>query len=104
LQILNKYKKVYANACKKIAENRKDFYNELTKFNFLRPIKSQANYIMCEVLKPYGSDDLCKKLAQMNFLIKDCQNKMGFDGKQYVRIAVKSKEDNMKFIETLKTI
>ena len=104
LQILNKYKKNYAKACEKIAYNRDVLFKVLSKFNYLRPVKSQANYILCEVLEPYTSEGLCKSLAEKDILIKDCQNKMGFDGKQYVRIAVKSKEDNKELINIMEKL
>ena len=94
LQVLNKHKKDYIKACEKIAYNRDCLYKKLSEFKFLRPIKSSANFIMCEVLSPYTSEKLCKILAKKDVLIKDCQNKMGFNGKQYVRIAVKSHLDN----------
>ena len=104
LQILNKHKKHYLSACYKIAENRNEFYNQLSDISFLRPVKSQANYILCEVLKPYTSAELCEKMLNADILIKDCQNKMGFDGKQYIRIAVKSQKDNNELIQALKEL
>lgn len=104
LQILNKYKKNYKKACEKIASNRNDFHNKLSAISYLHPIKSQANYILCEVLPPYKSADLCLCALEKDFLIKDCQNKMGFNGKQYIRLAVKSKEDNDSLIELLKEL
>ena len=104
LQILNKHKKHYLSACGKITQNRNEFYNQLSQISFLRPIKSQANYILCEVLKPYTSAELCQSLLDANILIKDCQNKMGFDGKQYIRIAVKSQQDNSELITALKSL
>ena len=104
LQILNKYKKYYKKACEQIAINRHDFYSQLSNISYLRPIKSQANYILCEVLAPYKSADLCLKALEKDFLIKDCQNKMGFNGKQYIRLAVKSKSDNDSLISLLKEI
>lgn len=104
LQILNKHKKNYLKSCKKIASTREEFFEELLKIPFIRPIKSQANYILCEVLSPYTSAELCKKALEHNILIKDCQNKMGFDGKQYIRLAVKSKEENKDLIEILRGI
>ena len=104
LQILNKHKKHYLSACQKIARNREEFYTQLTQIPFLRPIKSQANYILCEVLKPYTSAELCQELLKANILIKDCQNKMGFDGKQYIRIAVKSQQDNSELISALEKL
>ena len=104
LQILNKHKKYYLNACLKIVENRNEFFSQLSHIPFLRPIKSQANYILCQVLQPYTSDELCQKMLESNILIKDCQNKMGFDGKQYIRLAVKSKYENNELIDVLTNI
>lgn len=104
LQILNKHKKHYLSACQKISDNRAEFYNELSKLSFLRPIKSQANYILCEVLKPYTSAKLCEQVLEHNILIKDCQSKMGFEGKQYIRLAVKSREDNAELVEVLQNL
>ena len=94
LQILNKYKNVYKKACKQIVENRMHLFECLSQVSFLRPIKSQANYILCEVMPPYRTDEICQKLLRFDILIKDCQHKMGFNGRQYIRLAVKSKEDN----------
>ena len=102
LQIFNKYNKDYVNACNKIVNNRNTFFEQLETINYLRPIKSQANYILCEVTKKYTSNELCQKLLMKNFLIKDCQNKLGFNGKQYIRLAVNSKEDNTQIINVLK--
>ena len=66
----------------------------LAKIPFLRPIPSQANYILCEVLSPYRADKICMELLKSNIFVKNCQNKMGFDGSQYIRLAVKSQEEN----------
>lgn len=104
LQILNKYKYVYRDSCQKIVENRNMFFNQLLQIPFLRPIKSQANYILCEVISPYCSDEICRQLLKSNILIKDCQNKMGFNGKQYIRLAVKSREDNDALINALEVL
>ncbi len=104
LQILNKYRGNYVKACEKIAENREKLFSELEKIKFLRPIKSQANYILCEVLKPYNSITICQKLVEENLLIKDCRSKLGFNGKPYVRIAVKDENDNKELIRILESL
>jgi histidinol-phosphate/aromatic aminotransferase/cobyric acid decarboxylase-like protein len=36
--------------------------------------------------------------------MRNCSGKEGFDGKQYMRIAVRSRKDNDKLIEALKQI
>ncbi len=50
LQIFNKYKNSYLLSCQKIIQTREDFFNKLSEISFLRPIKSSANYILCELL------------------------------------------------------
>jgi histidinol-phosphate/aromatic aminotransferase/cobyric acid decarboxylase-like protein len=43
-------------------------------------------------------------LKEHNILMRDCSGKGGFDGKQYMRIAVRNHEDNTKLIEALKKL
>ena len=52
MQILNKYKKSYLQSCEKIVENREELFLKLSTIPFLRPIKSFANYILCELIPP----------------------------------------------------
>ena len=104
LQIAIKYKKAYRESCAKIAANRKSFYEQLQKIPFLRPIPSQANFILCEVTAPFTSHELALRLLEEDFLIKDCSSKAGFDGRNYIRLAVKSREDNDALIAALKVL
>ena len=104
LQMFNKHSEGYFHSCSLIAKDRDILFNNLSNIPFLRPIPSQANFILCEVLKPFNSTNLCSELLNKGFLIKDCKNKMGFDGKPYIRIAVKSSEDNQKLIEALQNL
>jgi histidinol-phosphate/aromatic aminotransferase/cobyric acid decarboxylase-like protein len=67
----------------------------------LRPIKSQANYILCEV-DGLSAEILTEELSyKFNLLIKNCSSKLGFNGHEYVRIAVKDSYENQKMIEAL---
>ena len=70
----------------------------------MRVIPSQANYVLCEVLAPFTSKQLTTMLLEDNILIKDLSDKKGFDGKQYVRIAVRDDEDNQTLIFALKAL
>lgn len=105
LQIFNKYADSYLEGCKKLAAERKRFIEELSKIPYLRTIPSQANYILCEVLPPFTSHGMTAELLDKNNLfIKDCSHKDGFDGKQYVRIAVRDQEDDDKLLYCLKNL
>lgn len=102
MQILYMYKKQYEEACDYIAEQRKNMYNELKKISFLSTYKSQANYFMCKLIK-YSSKELTEYLLNThNILIKNLKDKEGFKNKNYIRIAVKSKEDNCELLDGLK--
>ena len=72
---------------------------------FLRVIPSQANYFLVEVLPPFTAKTLVlRMLKEHNILMRDCSGKGGFDGKQYMRIAVRDHEDNTKLIDALRKI
>lgn len=102
LQIFNKYVKDYAQACDKFAAERRLFAAELSKVPYLRVIPSQANYFLCEVTSRFSSAELTSKLlAEHNVLIKDCSAKSSFDGRNYVRIAIRGREDNARLASIL---
>lgn len=101
LQVLPKYKNVYRNACEKIAAERERFFDALKEIPYLKPLPSQANYILCQVMEPHSSDSLCRQLLTADFLIKDCRQKIGFHGQSYVRLAVKSAAENNSLVEKL---
>lgn len=105
LQIFGKYEEDYKFASKKIANERDRFYTELEKISFLRPIKSQANYFLCELTDRFTATELTKLLMkEYNILIKDCSEKSAFENKQFVRLAVRDTADNDFLIKALKQL
>ena len=105
MQIFNKYEKDYFEACDKFIAEREIFYNELKTIPFLRVIPSQANYFLCQITGKYSSETLTQKLLEeSNILIKDCGQKSAFAGKNYIRIAIRDREDNSKLIQKLKDL
>ena len=94
LQIISIYKKDYVIGCNKIKEERNRFYNELIKLKELEVYKSEANYFMIKLNKG-KADELAEYLLDnKKILIKVLNGKNGFDNKEYIRIAIKSKEEN----------
>ena len=105
LQIFGKYEKDYADACRQFIEERNTFYAELQDVSYLRVIPSQANYFLCEVMGRFTATELTRLLLQRyNILIKDCGGKSAFSGKQYIRIAIRNRQDNAYFVEALKQL
>lgn len=101
MQIFGKYENDYRRACEKFIQERNRFFAALQAIPFLRVIPSQANYFLCEVKAPYTSAELTRCLLRKNILIKDCSTKKVFGGKNYIRIAVRGKEDNDKLVEAM---
>lgn len=106
MQIFNKYEKDYKLACDKFIAEREDFERQLRQIPFLRVMPSQANYFLCEILPPQSANGLVlSMLKRFNILTRDCSDKKGFDGKkQYMRIAVRSHEDNAQLIAGFKAL
>ena len=105
MQILTKYEKDYYKACSKFIEERNDFESKLRTISYFRVMPSQANYFLVEVLAPRkASDIVIRLLKKHNILTRDCSSKKGFDGKQYMRIAVRSHSENTSLIQALKEL
>lgn len=104
MQIFNKYEKDYQKACAKFVQERDRFEQDLRSVPFFHVMSSEANYFLCEVLPPYtASEIVIRMLKQHNILTRDCSGKPGLNPhKQYMRIAVRSTEDNMRLVEALK--
>lgn len=105
MQIFNKYEQDYKQACRLFIKERNRFYEDLQQIKYLRVIPSQANYFLCEVIEAYSSKELTELLLnEYNILIKDCGTKKAFRGGEYVRIAVRSSQDNRRLVDALKEL
>ena len=102
LQIFNIYKKDYKNACINIKNERDRFYNELRNIKELFVYPSEANYFMIELKKGKSSELAEFLLNEKKILIKVLNGKNGFDSKEYIRIAIKDKEENDYLFDCLK--
>jgi len=102
LQIEEKYVKEYLSALEKFRKERICYVNELVKIPGLRVIPSQANYVMAEVVTGMTASDLNSRLlVKHNILIKNLVAKIHQDGRQYIRLAIRTKEENNRLIEAL---
>lgn len=102
LQIYEKYSKNYSTALKKFKSARDKYIKDLSSLDGIRVIPTQANYVTCEIISGKTSTQLAQDLLEKNIFIKDLSTKKGFDGRNYIRIAVKNEEDNDKLIVALK--
>lgn len=105
MQIFNKYEHIYKAACAKFLDERRRFESNLKQISYLRVIPSQANYFLCEVTRRFSAHELTEILLnRFDILIKDCNNKTGLAGKNYIRVAIRNSEDNDMLINALKQL
>ena len=101
MQIAEKYKKDYLKSLVKIGEARDKFLALLRTVPYITAFDSEANYIMCELKNGVNSRKIAENLLEENILIKDLTGKVG-NGKQYIRLAVRTEEENAALVEALK--
>ena len=103
LQIANLYKKEYKTACDKIAIERERFISKLRAINGIDVYDSEANFVLCN-LNNFDSTELAIKLLNNNVFIKDLKTKDAFKDQNYIRLAVRTEEENNKLIEELNKV
>ena len=105
MQIYPKYRDDYYKACDKFIEARRIMLDHLKEIPFLHVMPTQANFVFCEVLPPFTAKSLATALIENGqVLVSASLAKKGITPNRYVRIAVRSIEDNEKLIRVLKEL
>ncbi|MFZ5987950.1 MAG: pyridoxal phosphate-dependent aminotransferase [Bacillota bacterium] len=87
-----------------LKEETEWFFLELNKIAGLKVFKPQTNFILIKILRDkLTSARLKDDMAKKGILIRDASNFRGLNEK-YIRIAVKDRESNLKFLKVLKEI
>lgn len=101
LQIYGKYAHEYEMATRRLAAEREWFMAKLAEVKGVRVIPSQANYMMIELQGTLTATELTKRLLnEHEILVKDLSSKTGGE---YLRIAVRGRENNQALIEALQS-
>ena len=78
---------------------------ELNENRLLKVIPSQANFVLCEVLKPATSGALVfSVLKKHNILLRNCTAQMDIKGREFIKTAVKTHADNVKLVSALREV
>lgn len=105
LQIIEKYRDDYYEAMEKFKEVRKRYLDKLSKIKGFKVYPSQANYVMCHIENSVTSTELADILLnRYNVLIKNLASKEGLNKGNYVRLSVKSDEENDYIVNALMQI
>lgn len=103
-QIYGLYASQYQAACDEICRQREKMAQRLAAFSFLTPYPSQANYIMCRVDGVSSKELAGRLLKEDDLLIKDLSAKNGFDGRSFIRVAVRDEADNQALYRALEKL
>lgn len=91
------------NSLEWIEEERKFMISKLKKVDFIEKVyTTYSNFVLCK-LKNMDCDKLYDLCLERGIAIRKCGNFKGLN-EEYVRFAVKDRQNNEKFIETLNLI
>lgn len=85
-----------------VQENMAELADELQKLPGVKVYPPTVNFILLNIRETgLNSRELTARMRRLGILIRDCSNYPGLD-ENYVRVAVKGKEDNRRLAEGLK--
>lgn len=102
MQIFEKYRKDYERSLELLGAERARLFGKLSEIGGIRPIPSQANFIMAEITAGISAPELVEKMLSDNVLIKDLSGKINLNGRQFIRIAVRNERENDIMLESLR--
>jgi len=87
---------------RQVIAERERLRDELSRIPGLRVFHSQANFLLAKITRPsLAATQLCERMLQQKILIRNAAGFRGLSGK-YVRISVRSEEDNNTFLAAIK--
>ena len=105
MQIFGKYESDYKAACHKFIAERRRFEALLKTLPYINVLPTQANFFCIQLIGKYTSAQLTKLLlARYNIMVKDCDTKNGLKDRNFIRISVRSQQDNDQLIAALREL
>ena len=87
-----------------VSVEKRFLYDGLTKINGIQPFQPTVNFILVRIEdEGIALSGIQNHLLQNNILIRNCTNFVGLD-ESYFRVAVKTRDDNLKLLNTLKLV
>ena len=102
LQIAEKYEEDFREAMDRFCEERKWFLQELDGIRKLRVFPGQGNFVLVQLRTGSAKGLTAKLLEHHSILVKDLSDKIPTDKGDYLRVAVRSREENERLIKALK--
>ena len=98
--------KEYHRRSREFVQAEKDWlYERLCAVKGLEPIRPSVNFMMVNVAKiGLTSGELTARMRRQGVLVRDCANYTGLEGRQYIRVAVRSRAENEQMLKALEAI
>lgn len=106
MQIMYAYRTDFDDAIRCFKEVRLRFMEKLRLIPGLTVYPTQANYVLCRIdSKKITSLELAERLLnEADILIKDLHTKSGMDGESFIRLSIKTDEENNAVVTELMKI
>ncbi len=105
MQIEEKYRSDYTAALVKVKAERERFSGALAEIPGIRVIPSQADYLMIELTGGHSAGHVTERLLnQYQCLVKDLSSKLSSDSRQFLRLAVRNREDDDVLVNAMKEV
>lgn len=85
-----------------IEEEKKWFYEESCKIENIKTFKTNVNFILVKLLKK-NSSAVRDEMIEKGVVVRDASN-FKFLNNQYIRLAIKNRENNIKVLQALKEV
>ncbi|MDI6888169.1 MAG: threonine-phosphate decarboxylase CobD [Methanocellales archaeon] len=95
----------YLDRSRKLIKTEREWLtNQLSDIAGVLPLQSDANFILLDISgTDFSSGELTQRMLYHGILIRDC-NSFKPLGRNYVRVAVRTREDNEKLVAALKIV
>ena len=104
LEEIEKYLPEFAGSCKMVAEATEVLYQGLSTIPFIKVYPTNANFVLCEIVSDTTAEELASDLFnQFNMIVNNQSKKVGLNG-EFVRIASRTKEENLQIIDALRKL
>ena len=90
---------------RRVKEDREFFFEEIKKIPGLRPIPSEANFVMIDCLQSgVKGSEFYQHLLNKGYLARSFVNGRGLPGDRYFRVTIGTHEDTVNVLEEIKSL
>ncbi|MBW1888540.1 MAG: aminotransferase class I/II-fold pyridoxal phosphate-dependent enzyme [Deltaproteobacteria bacterium] len=106
LRLLPRYSQDFIESCRKVRSDRDALYHSLSSIPGMLAYKPDANFVFCRLPdKTISGPEITRRLfIEHNIYVKHCAEKPLPESDRYLRIASRTKPENHKLVEALRSI